>query len=589
MLTLNMTSGANDETIWVMRTRGEGRNLLTNGSFASSSGWTLNGGWVISGGVATYTEPGIPPLDNSLYRTITAVENTSYVLEYEVISCSDPLTEMNVEGGGDNIISVAVRLDNSVGKHTINLLGVALKTKFTISFSSISAGESIVIDNLNLRKLDNIAYISTRDISLSNNYSGNILSGDNYISEIPFDSTIKYGGGAGSITSFSFSVSRYVNDTNFDRFFNEFYPATDGGFIVGRIIDFGIVWSGATTDSEITWLFRGRIIDYNYRQRQLIFSVFQESELTNKEVPYYKIQKDFDNDISYYLNAPEENYSLTLPIVYGSFNVDLFEQNLKKISPSPCVDKRYLVFAQATHKLYTQNSPTYTDALYKYISGADTYMVLIPDNGDSENNNHLSKVKLYDVTRTAGQGIKGKLFLIPKSIGIISDYNDIENILDSSTSTYITVTDTNELAIKVAECSTSAVGILGQAASDFQVVVSWQSNNGGDRQITVRGYNEALSSPAYVGSQTDNTTVTGGTWDYTYLNLGNITTNKSNPNLPYTIEEVSSFSYSFLNSSGSGAVSGDINIRLIYIELSNIIVVGTFKNTNVRPLSTGVV
>ena len=238
MLTLNQTSGNNSDSIWVMRLRGEGNNILTNGDFASSSGWTLNGVWVISGGVATYTEPGIPPLDNSLHRTITAVENTSYVLEYEVISCSDPTIEMNIEGGGDNIVSIAVRLDNTLGKHTISLLGVATKTKFTISFSSIGAGDSIAIDNLKLRKLDNIVYLSTRDINLTNNYSGQLLNKNNYISEIPFNSTILEGGGTGSITSFNFNISRYVSDANLDGFINEFYPSTDGGFIVGRVVDF---------------------------------------------------------------------------------------------------------------------------------------------------------------------------------------------------------------------------------------------------------------------------------------------------------------------------------------------------------------
>lgn len=586
MINLNQTAGTNDETIWVIKLRGEGNNLLTNGNFASSSGWTANGGWAISGGVATYTEPGIPPLDNSLHRTITAVENVQYVLEYEIISCSDSTIEMNVEGGGDNILSIAVKMDNTVGKHSINLLGVATKTKFTISFSSISAGESIVIDNIRLRKYDNIIYLSTRDISLDNSYSGQLLNEKNYISEVPFNSNILEGGGAGSVTSFNFAISRYVDNASLDGFMNEFYPSSDGGYIVSRVVDFGICWEGATVDTDITWLFRGRIIDYNYQQRQLTFVVFQESELTNKEVPYYAIQKDFNNGVSYYQYAPTENYGVPIPIVYGSFNIDAFDYDLKKVSPCICTDKRYLIFAQAAHKLYTQNSPTYTNALYKYISGADTYMVLIPDNGSSINYNTKAYVRLYSPSRVGSEGIKGKLFLVPKLIGITSDYNDIENILDNSNSTNITVEDTKELSVRLGEASTSDTGILSQTAADIKIAVSWQSDDGGNRRITLKYYNQEGTS--YSSSTNATTTNTGGTWDYDYHEFGDSVIGKSNADLPYTIEEICSYDYVMANTSSIGATSGDLKIRQMYVEISNIIVMGIPANkNNVRPLRAG--
>lgn len=588
MLTLNQTPGNNSDSIWVMRLRGEGNNILTNGDFGSSSGWTLNGGWVISGGVATYTEPGTPPLDNSLYRAIPAVENTSYVLEYEVTSCSDSTIEMNIEGGGDNIVSIAVRLDNTLGKHTISLLGVATKTKFTISFSSIGAGDSIAIDNLKLRKLDNIVYLSTRDINLTNNYSGQLLNKNNYISEIPFNSTILEGGGTGSVTSFNFSISRYVSDTNLDGFINEFYPSTDGGFIVGRVIDFGLCWIGATADTDITWLFRGRVIDYTYLQRQLNFVVFQESELTNKEIPYYTIQKTFNNGVSYYLNAPTENYGINIPIVYGSFNLTSLPFDIKQFSPSPCIDKRYLMFIQASHKLYSQNHPGYTNSLFRYIDGLDTYMIMIPDNGTSTNNNYLSKVQLYAQTRAANESIYGTLYLVPKGIGQTSDINDIEDILNDTDTTYVVVNDADELGLKLASGSSGDIGALGQLPGDFVFSVEWQSTNGDQRQISLKGYNEALSSPAYVGSISENTTLSGAGWELTELQLGNYTSNKSNANLPWTIEEVCNMSYVALNNSGAGgAVSGDINIRSAYVRLINIIIVGRITASKYQSLNNG--
>lgn len=432
-------------------------------------------------------------------------------------------------------------------------------------------------------------YLSTRDITLDAiNYDGQVLNFDNYLTDITQTSTIPSGGGTGAVSSFGFSISRYVGNTSLDGFFNEFYPATSGVYLSGVLVQFGIVWEGATTEAEITWLMVGRIVDYQYEQRKLNITVFQESEITNKEVPYYSVQKDFNNDMSYYLNAPTENLGLTIPIVYGSFNVDTFDYDLKKLCPSILIDKRYFTFIQASHKLKTQNSPTYTDALYKYISGLDTYLVLIPDNGSSFNYDTKSYVNLLSTSRVAGDTIKGKLFIVPKAVGTTSDYVEIENILDRDNSTEITVTDTEEVAIRSdGEASTSDVGVLGLTSTDVQLRVTWQSDDGGNRQITLKYYNEGLTTPAYGSTATDTTTVTGGTYKTTSFSFGISTTSKSNSNLPWTVEELCNLSYVALNSSGTGATSGDINISQVVVILSNIIVSSLLKKVNnVRPLDS---
>lgn len=582
MITLQQTAGDNNETIWCLRLRGEGSNLITLGDFSASTGWTANGGWVISGGVATYTGPAIAPLDNSLYRTISAVSAASYIFEYEIISVTGTGIELNLEGGGDSVIVSSYLLDLTLGKHSINIVAEAAKTKFVLSFSSVAEADVVVIDNLSLRLADNITRISSRDLSLDSGsvvYDGQALNYDNYLSDLTQNSTIVSSGGTGSVSGFSFSISRHINNTAFSSFFNSFYPATNQGFLTSKIIDFGVCWTGADEEVDITWLFRGRVIDYSYDQRQLNLVIFQESELVNREVPYYTVQKDFDNGVSYYTNAPEDNYGVALPIIYGSFNVDLMDYDLKRLAPSVCIDKRFLTFLQAGHKLYTQNSATYTDALYKYIPGADTFMVLIPDNGTSVNNDIYSTVRLFDSTKASGEGVKGRLFLVPKTIGLVSDYNEIENILDNSDATNITITDTTQLSVKVhPDIANSEVGILDADASDVKLQVSWQSDDGGNRELTLNIYLHDESTPAYGAGTTHTTTNTGGTWDTDYYEIGTfIASRRSSTNYPWRIDDLVALDFIMKNTSGAGATTGDLKIRQFVLVISDIEVIAPFN------------
>lgn len=432
---------------------------------------------------------------------------------------------------------------------------------------------------------DTPIYIGTKAISLDNDY---IQALNTDIGDIYQVSTVENGGGAGEVSSFSFNISRFLSDGSLSGFINEFFPASGGVRLVSKLVDYGFCWEGATSDTEITWLMRGRITNYEYFPRFLNLIVLQESEITNKELPYYSIQKDFNNGVSYYTNAPTENLGVSIPIVYGSFDRTSLSFDIKQLWPSPSISKTYLMFAQASHKLYSQNHPGFTNSLFKYIDSLDTYMVLIPDNGTSINYNYISRVQLYSLSRVSSESVYGRLYLVPKGIGKTSDVNDIENILNDTDTTYVVLNDADELGVKLASGSSGDVGILGQLTNDIRFFVEWQSTNGDQRQIALRGYNEALGTPAYVNLAVENTTLTGAGWELTELGLGDYITNKSNADLPWTIEEICSMSYVAINNSGAGgAVSGDINIRVAYVLLNNIIVVGTFKKSNVRALSGG--
>ena len=209
-------------------------------------------------------------------------------------------------------------------------------------------------------------YISTRDLALDTTFDGKALSFDSPIGNISFNSSIKEGGGTGSVTSFGFSISRYVDNTSLDGFFNEFYPATSGVYLSSQIVQLGVCWVGADADSDITWLFRGRIVDCQYEQRRLNITVFQESEITNKEVPYYSVQKDFDNGISYYTDAPEDTYGKTIPIVYGDLAQTSLPPYVRRFTPIIRVgENKYPI---SSHRNYNPYGGSSDDRLFEEVS-----------------------------------------------------------------------------------------------------------------------------------------------------------------------------------------------------------------------------
>ena len=364
MLTLNQTPGNNNQTLWCLRLRGEGNNLISNSTFGSATGWTLTGDWAIASGVAIYTYSANASGD--LQMTLPAATGVPYILEYEVTAVAGTGYNLYLRGGASGTLfnATQIGLDLTLGKHSVRFTGDSGGgTIFRIGASGFGASDSISIDNVKVRKIENIIYLSTRDITLTNAYDGQALNFDSSLTEISSPSTIQQGGGTGEVSTYSFNISRYVSNAGFNSFFNELYPASEGGFIVSRLVDIGVCWVGATADTQITWLMRGRVIDYNYQQRILSLTVFQESEISNKEVPYYAVQKHYNNDISYFPSAPDENFGVTIPVVYGttpSETTSLVQLNYSNrvYYPIILVNKSNLQFLGASHKVYEYDNST---------------------------------------------------------------------------------------------------------------------------------------------------------------------------------------------------------------------------------------
>lgn len=274
-----------------------------------------------------------------------------------------------------------------------------------------------------------------------------------------------YGGGIGSVGSFEFSIARYNLNSLTDGFFNEFYPTIESGpvvmpYLIARAVSVGIVWEGATTEAEITWLFYGYIDDYSYDSDKITLSCLEYAELENVELPYYKVQKDFDNGISYFPEAPEENIGKSIPIVYG----DLSQSE----SLLPYVDKFLPVvrvgenkFVISSHKNYNSYVGSVDDRLFEYISEYDLML------GLTEYNYVHREGITYAENTSSPLRIDGKLFIYPHTMSksdstITGELKDITTLEDiSHQTTYVEIPNAKYITLKFK----NADNILGQIGS----------------------------------------------------------------------------------------------------------------------------
>ena len=369
-LVLNQTRADDNQLIFLLRIAAEGNNLLSNSGFDSGANWTANADWSIGSGVATYAfvSVGAAPL----YQTISAVSATEYVLEYEITAKSAGTYDLQLRGvDGDGATMVAannITLDITLGKHSLTFPGNAGGTEFRIRAGNFGAGESISIDNVKLRLKDDPILISTRDIFLDpNQFYGNIMSW-NKLSEISSAVDAESSGGIGQVTGYTFSIARDSPIARVENFFNDFYPAYNGGTIISREAQIGFVWDSGSPDyTNVTWLLRGRIIDYNTLSRSINFTVLQSSESEAKELPYYFVQKDFDNEVNYFPDAPIDNFGKEFPIVYGDLlQVDSLLPYVRRFMSTVRVGEWKYVLS--SHENYDSYNPSPNNTLYEEIA-----------------------------------------------------------------------------------------------------------------------------------------------------------------------------------------------------------------------------
>lgn len=486
-LSLQMAAGDDKDVVWCIRMRSEGTNIITNGTFDSGASWTPTADWSIGGGVATYDYVSVA--SENLTQTVPAVSSVPYILEYEITEIVGDGFTLILAGGGTSIIADHTNpLPITVGQHRYIIQCVATKTAFVLHTAAFEGTDKLSIDNIKLRKLEEVTYLATKTLSLDNTWDGQVLEFNNRISDIDAFVDTLSSGTIGGVNSYTFTVARYNSNSKFDGWFEEFYPTYNGGTLISRECEIGIVWAGASADTEITWLMRGKIVDYRYEKGKMIITVLQSTEIDARPLPYYTVQKDFDNEVSYFTNAPEENYGIILPIVYGDFVLTLetvgnfppFGLLHRSSFPLVLVDKYQLKYIAATHKFWADGlSVAGASANRKYLSGLGTYMNLTCDNGSSTNNDIIVSVTHFDTLNSTDNVVKGSLFIIPTLPGTkndISNYSNLTNIAPGTDS--LTITQNNEVAL-IIDGNESGIGTISRSAGSVTIDV-WQSDSNPD-------------------------------------------------------------------------------------------------------------
>ena len=378
-------------------------------------------------------------------------------------------------------------LPTTLGQHRVNIFGKASSTLFRLKARGFAGGDVLKIDNLKFRVLEETTYLATQDLTLDNTYDGQVLELNDRLSDIDEFMDVKSSGSIGGVSSYIFTIARHTSNTKFDGFFEEFYPTFDGGTLISRECEVGVVWNTASTDTEITWLMRGRIVDYRYEPRKLIITILQSTEIGSQLIPFYSVQKDFDNGVSYYALAPDENYGLTLPVVYGDFTIakdtlmTIPPGNLRQLHfPIVLVDKYKLTYVAGTHKFAADGlSGSGRSLAWRYLPGLKYMMRLGADNGSSTNVDAKLTMNHFDSLDSSGNLVTGELLIIPTIPGQNNDLSDYDNLVNFVGNDELTVTSLEEVALTI-DGNESGIGQLSRIAGAIQIHVNQTSSVAAD-------------------------------------------------------------------------------------------------------------
>lgn len=378
-------------------------------------------------------------------------------------------------------------------------------------------------------------------------FDGKVILQDS-ISSITKDIDVINGGSIGQVGNFSLGIARYNNYSGASNFHEDFYPATGKPLLTSKEVSVGIIWQGATSLSDITWLEYQYAEDYNYNDSQMFLGCIASDELSATQIPYYTVQNEFDNDISYYTDQiNNEIYDITIPIIYGDLlttNV-LTEQN--KLVPiiKTSSDNDYKICSHICH--------TVTEGLYRSLSGANAIMSLGADTVTLANDR--TGVGITLVTN-AYSGMIGDIVCYPKTL-VNSDAVNTTDAFDSDASTYATVGDGESFQFRMGlGINEQNYGSNDANAGDILLKVVWKATTTG-AVLTVAGINTTIND-SYTSTDTNTTT--------TSIQIGAAVTMED---LDQTLWVI-------------GAADYDIYVYQVYIQMPNQKVYNNYTETSLR-------
>ena len=402
------------------------------------------------------------------------------------------------------------------------------------------------------------------------------------------------GGTISIVPNFSFSIVRYNDYSGASNFFNDFYPATGKPLLTSKTVDVGIIWRGATTTSEITWLNQYYIQQPTVSHNRIDCFCVGYDELSTTDLPPYTVQDINDNGISYFPNAPDDSMGKPIPIVYGNLALYGFSSSIYRLAPGIKVDKTDANYLFSSHICNAVNP---IQIASQYLEDAKVMMSLVGDTTTSTNTRRGSLLSL----NTDGSAIKGFLSIQPNKYTVEETYESWSatnklsdsvgfpgygpaNAYDSDAATYTLMSPDTEMAVMLDyPLSQASLGVLGPADSDCQFRVLYEGDTASDADMRVRYYHPtAGGSPGYSPKVATESGHAESTINY-YFGSGNGVDDFSSyqrkyvASVPWTIEELMGVQFHIEVQSGS---AGAARIKNCYFYFSNIQVVLTKKQVN---------
>lgn len=328
----------------------------------------------------------------------------------------------------------------------------------------------------------------------------------------------------GNVSNSQLSIPRNNKDSLTDGFINAFKPSTSGVDIIGRYIDVGIVWSTATTESQISWLNRFYIEDMSVDYDEITFSLIDPRELDFVMLPPFTIQKDSDDGISYYPDAPNDAVGKVIPIVYGKFstNYDTNELGYGSFEErSPCIvvnstTAKAIISCHVCEEIRISTVPY----LWRYISGVDCYLRMtnsVAGSNAYENSAYHSSISIMNDT----DAIIGRLVIPLRQVGQGSEVTDFPETINGNPSEYYSLAENTVIGLGIeGSVSTEEIGYLGYTAGDSRVWFRVESYNGSTSiGYELRDYDYS-TNPATAGG---GGATSGSVTSVTYINriIGN--------------------------------------------------------------------
>lgn len=343
---------------------------------------------------------------------------------------------------------------------------------------------------------------------------------------------IENGGSIQQVSNFAFRVVKNNNCTGLSNFIEDLYPATSKPYIVSRKVELGMCWNDATTLSQINWLYEYYVQGYSVEADTILLNCEEKDELSTIELPYYAIQDDTDDGISYFASAAEDSYGQPIPILYGSPCIG--GSGLvptKRLLPLLNIDEAKLFFIVASHACHAVCSDG-GDYINSYKEKVKAYLGFYCANQTTSN--LVSGTQIQFATNYADY-FKRRIYFEYQMVGQINEATNPYNVFTGDLTNYATISPitNNILAIRFKDLSVSDI------AGDFSnckvyVNVYWASATAGQATMQIGVY-KGSSTPTY----TSNYTTTGTTPATTTVEIerrlpNNIITNM----VPVSLEDI---------------------------------------------------